>query len=184
MTARYALAMTKNALLQTATKEEYSNLTVLCFMFYKAIIQTPIGKIGISTIDQLITRLDFLNGDRALIDPNEEIVESIVNQLNQYFQDPSFQFNIPYQLQGTPFQNKVWQTLSKLPKQKTVSYGSLAQQLKTGARAIGNACRANPLPILIPCHRVIAQGSLGGYLGKEISIKKWLLNHEFCTSTF
>lgn len=153
-------------------------------MFYKAIIETPIGKLGIATVGQLLTRLDFLTDDRALIAPNEEIVDRIVNQLNQYFQYPSFQFNIPYQLKGTPFQNRVWQALGKIPKQKTVSYGTLAQQLKTGARAIGNACRANPLPILIPCHRVIGQGDLGGYLGKEITIKKWLLNHEFYTSTF
>ncbi|MEN9450275.1 MAG: hypothetical protein RJA83_889 [Pseudomonadota bacterium] len=72
-------------------------------MFYKAIIQTPIGKLGISTIDQFLTGLDFLTGDRALIAPNGEIVDRIVNQLNQYFQYPSFQFNIPYQLKGTPF---------------------------------------------------------------------------------
>ena len=153
-------------------------------MFYKAIVQTPIGKLGISTLGQLLTRLDFLTDDKALIAPNEEIVYSIVNQLNQYFQSPSFQFNIPYQLQGTPFQNRVWQTLCKLPKQKTISYGTLAKRLKTGARAIGNACRANPLPILIPCHRVIAQGNLGGYMGKEIAIKKWLLNHEFYPAVF
>lgn len=153
-------------------------------MFYKAIIQTPIGKLGISVIGQLLTRVDFLTDDRTLISPNEEIADRIVNQLNQYFQYPSFQFNIPYQLKGTPFQNRVWQTLSKLPKQKTVSYGTLAQQLNTGARAIGNACRANPLPILIPCHRVIGREDLGGYLGKEISIKKWLLNHEFHSSIF
>ncbi len=153
-------------------------------MFYKAIIQTPIGKLGISTIGQLLTRIDFLTDDRALITPNEEIIDNIVSQLNQYFQCSSFQFNIPYQLQGTAFQNRVWKTLSKLPKQKTISYGALAKKLKTGARAIGNACRANPLPILIPCHRVIAQGNLGGYKGKEISIKKWLLNHEFYSTAF
>ncbi len=147
-------------------------------MFYKAIIQTPIGKLGISTSDQLLTRLDFLADDTELMAPYEEITDSIVNQLNQYFQYPSFQFNIPYRLQGSPFQNRVWQTLSKLPIKKTVTYGTLAKKLKTGARAIGNACRANPLPILIPCHRVIAQGNLGGYKGKEISIKKWLLTHE------
>lgn len=147
-------------------------------MFYKAIIQTPIGKLGISTSGQLLTRLDFLADDTVLMASHEGIIDSIVNQLNQYFQCPSFQFNIPYQLQGSPFQNRVWQTLSKLPLQKTVSYGTLAKKLKTGARAIGNACRANPLPIVIPCHRVIAQGNLGGYKGKKISIKKWLLTHE------
>ncbi|MFZ0219791.1 MAG: methylated-DNA--[protein]-cysteine S-methyltransferase [Candidatus Aquirickettsiella sp.] len=153
-------------------------------MFHKAIIQTPIGKLGIFTTDHLLTRLDFLTDDSALIAPNEEILDYIVSQLNQYFQYPSFQFNISYQLQGTPFQKKVWQTLSNLPIQKTVSYGMLAKKLKTGARAIGNACRANPLPILIPCHRVVAQGHFGGYKGKEISIKKWLLQHEFYSPTF
>ena len=62
--------------------------------------------------------------------------------------------------------------------QKNISYGMLAKKLKTGARAIGNACRMNPLPILIPCHRVVAQKTLGGYKGKQITLKKWLLNHE------
>lgn len=153
-------------------------------MIYKAIIQTPIGKLGICTLGQLLTRLDFLTDDKPLITPNEEILENIVNQLNQYFLHPGFKFNIPYQLLGTSFQNKVWQALSSLPIQKTVSYGTLAKKLKTGARAIGSACRANPLPILIPCHRVIAQGSLGGYKGKEMAIKRWLLNHEFYTTAF
>ncbi|OIZ94165.1 hypothetical protein A1D18_04715 [Candidatus Rickettsiella isopodorum] len=153
-------------------------------MFYKAIIQTPLGKLGISTTCQLLTQLDFLTDDKALIQPNEEVLYDIVNQLNQYFKHPSFQFNISYQLQGTPFQKRVWQTLSKIPIQKTVSYGTLAKKLNTGARAIGNACRANPLPILIPCHRVVAQKNLGGYKGKEISIKKWLLNHESYSTVF
>lgn len=153
-------------------------------MSYEAIVQTPIGKLGISTLGQLLTRLDFLTDDSVLSPSNGEIIENIESQLNQYFQCPSFEFNIPYQLQGTPFQTKVWQTLSNLPKQTTVSYGALAKKLNTSARAIGNACRANPLPILIPCHRVIAQENLGGYKGKKISIKKWLLNHEFYSSAF
>lgn len=156
----------------------------IIIMIYKAIIQTPIGKLGIFTVGKLLTRLDFLTNDKTLIPPNEEILENIECQLNQYFLCPSFKFDIPYQLQGTSFQNKVWQALSHLPLQKTVSYGVLAEKLKTGARAIGNACRANPLPILIPCHRVIAQGSLGGYKGKEITIKKWLLNHESYVAAF
>lgn len=93
-------------------------------MIYKAIIQTPIGKLGIFTLGQLLTRLDFLTDDKALIPPCKEILENIVSQLNQYFLCPSFKFDIPYQLQGTPFQNKVWQALSHLPLQKTVSYGA------------------------------------------------------------
>lgn len=147
-------------------------------MFYNAIIQTPIGKLGILTANQFLTRIDFLTPENALIKPKDEFLSNIVDQLNHYFKYPSFQFTIPYQLQGTPFQISVWETLSKITRQKNISYGMLAKKLKTGARAIGNACRMNPLPILIPCHRVVAQKTLGGYKGKQITLKKWLLNHE------
>jgi methylated-DNA-[protein]-cysteine S-methyltransferase len=153
-------------------------------MVYQAIIQTPVGKLGISTFDRLLTRIDFLTEDKSLIAPKGKTLNHIVNQLIHYFQYPNFKFNIPYQLQGTPFQKKVWQTLSKLSPKKTISYGTLAKKLNTGARAIGNACRVNPLPILIPCHRVVAQRDLGGYKGQEISIKKWLLKHEFYSTEF
>lgn len=147
-------------------------------MFYSAITQTPIGKLGICTVAQQLSRLDFLANHTPLIDPREKISKLIVNELNQYFKNPDFQFNIPYYLQGTPFQKRVWDELSDLPIQKTISYGTLAKKLKTSARAIGNACRTNPIPILIPCHRVVAKQGLGGYKGKKLFIKKWLLNHE------
>ncbi len=147
-------------------------------MFYNAIIQTPLGKLGILTANQLLTKIDFLTPESALIKPKDEFLSNIVDQLNHYFKYPGFQFTIPYQLQGTSFQICVWEALSKITLQKNISYGMLAKKLKTGARAIGNACRMNPLPILIPCHRVVAQKTLGGYKGKQITLKKWLLNHE------
>ena len=72
--------------------------------------------------------------------------------------------------------------MQKIPYGKTKSYGELAQELKTSARAIGNACRHNPLPIIIPCHRIVAKNNLGGYNGategKMLNIKEWLLQHE------
>ena len=147
-------------------------------MFYSAIIQTPIGKLGICTVAQQLSRLDFLADHTQLIDPKGKISKLIVNELNQYFKNSGFQFNIPYYLQGTPFQKRVWDALSDLPIQKTISYATLAKKLHTSARAIGAACRTNPIPILIPCHRVAAQQGLGGYKGKKSFIKKWLLNHE------
>lgn len=147
-------------------------------MFYSAIIQTPIGKLGICTVAQQLSRLDFLVDHTPLINPKEKTSKLIINELNQYFKNSSFQFNIPYYLQGTPFQKRVWDALSDLPMQKTMSYGALAKKLNTSARAIGSACRTNPIPILIPCHRIVAQRGLGGYKGKKLFIKKWLLNHE------
>lgn len=99
-----------------------------------------------------------------------------------YFKDPNHRFSIPIHLTGTPFQKKVWRALMKIPVGKTKTYGELARELKSSAQAIGNACRANPLPILIPCHRIVSQSGLGGYngatSGKMLEIKKWLLKHE------
>ncbi len=153
-------------------------------MFYSAIIQTPIGKLGIGTIEHRLSRLDFLANHTPLIDPSEKIAKLTVNELNQYFKSPGFQFNIPYYLQGTLFQKRVWGALSDLPIQETISYGTLAKKLNTGARAIGSACRTNPIPILIPCHRVVAQQGLGGYKGKKLFIKKWLLSHESSQASY
>ena len=149
-------------------------------MYYNAIIHTPLGKLGICTSEQRLIQIDFLAEDTPLIDPKEKLIKHIVNELNHYFNNSTFQFNVSYRLSGTPFQQRVWRALSTLPVQTTITYGALAKKLKTSARAIGNACRANPLPIFIPCHRVVAQHSLGGYKGKEkkIDIKKWLLKHE------
>ena len=88
----------------------------------------------------------------------------IAAQFSAYFRDPRCSVRLPVALQGTPFQCRVWQALQRIPAGETRSYGELAELLGTGARAVGNACRNNPLPIIIPCHRVIRQmGETGGY---------------------
>lgn len=84
--------------------------------------------------------------------------------------------------QGTPFQRRVWRALQGISPGSVLTYGALARQLGSSARAVANACRANPLPIIIPCHRVVAARGVGGYLGETvgeaIAIKRWLLHHE------
>jgi methylated-DNA-[protein]-cysteine S-methyltransferase len=148
---------------------------------YAAVVQTPIGKIGI-VARQVLTQIELLNNNSRLSASTKPLVVQIINELNCYFQDPSFQFTIPYQVTGTAFQKRVWNALVLLPVGETITYGELAKQLKTGARAIGNACRTNPLPLFIPCHRVLAQRGLGGFsgdrTGKKLAIKQWLLAHE------
>ena len=83
---------------------------------------------------------------------------------------------------GTAFQQRVWAALQAIPTGSVLSYGELARQLDTAPRAIGGACRSNPIPILIPCHRVVSRQGLGGYAGEvegELpGIKRWLLRHE------
>ena len=77
---------------------------------------------------------------------------------------------------------RVWQALKQIPAGESICYGELAKQLGTSARAVGNACRANPLPIVVPCHRVVSASGLGGFMGQtqgaELTVKQWLLKHE------
>jgi methylated-DNA-[protein]-cysteine S-methyltransferase len=85
-------------------------------------------------------------------------------------------------LTGTSFQQKVWQAIQKIAPGKTKTYGQLAKQLASAPRAIGQACKSNPIVIIVPCHRVVAANDIGGYAGARdgarVETKKWLLNHE------
>jgi methylated-DNA-[protein]-cysteine S-methyltransferase len=103
--------------------------------------------------------------------------------LTRYFEgDPSALTDLPVAPAGTPFQRRVWTRMSAIPAGAVLSYGAFARELGTSARAIGGACRANPIPIVIPCHRVVAAHGLGGYSGERggdwLAKKRWLLAHE------
>ncbi len=104
----------------------------------------------------------------------------VFDQLGAYFSGRLTNFCVPIRLAGTEFQNKVWAALCKIPFGETVSYGSLAARIgkPTASRAVGGANGANPIPIIVPCHRVIgADKSLTGF-GGGIEIKRFLLEHE------
>jgi methylated-DNA-[protein]-cysteine S-methyltransferase len=109
----------------------------------------------------------------------------VAAQLAQYFARPLQRFTLAVALHGTAFQQRVWGALRQIPAGKTLTYGGLADKLGSGARAVGNACRGNPVPIIVPCHRVVSVSGIGGYSGKtdgrEINRKKWLLEHEGIT---
>lgn len=102
--------------------------------------------------------------------------------LHRYFEDPAFTPSVPIDASGTPFQRRVWRALREIRPGSTMTYGALAQKLGTSARAVGGACRENPLPIVVPCHRVVAAGGAGGFMGRTggraLDIKSWLLRHE------
>jgi methylated-DNA-[protein]-cysteine S-methyltransferase len=108
--------------------------------------------------------------------------KEVAHQLERYFQDPVLQFSLPLALEGTPFQLRVWQALQAIPSGETRTYGALAQTLDSGSRAVGNACRRNPVSIIVPCHRVVSATGMGGYSGntsdRAIWRKHWLLAHE------
>ncbi len=100
----------------------------------------------------------------------------------RYFEAGTAGLTLPLAARGTEFQHRVWRALQAIPPGETRTYGDLARQLGTSARAIGGACRANPCLIAVPCHRVIAKDGLGGFAGdvagRRLAVKRWLLRHE------
>lgn len=148
---------------------------------FDAVIDTPIGLVGIRTEANQLCYLDFIK-PTELITAKTAFAKEVVQQLKSYFTNSSFHFDIPLLLKGTALQQQIWWVMAKIPLGKTANYGELASQLKTHARVVGNACRRNPVPIIIPCHRVVAKNHLGGFAGQMqgelINKKQWLLNHE------
>lgn len=149
---------------------------------YQAVIATPLGRIGIRMNGDTLSELDYLPANTAEQSPLDAATEAVVTQLTAYFRDAHAPLTVRLAPAGTPFQQRVWAALQAIPVGSVLRYGELAEQLGTAARAIGGACRSNPLPILIPCHRVVGRQGLGGYTGElagdPLGIKRWLLRHE------
>lgn len=134
----------------------------------KRFISTPTGPIMIAASCGSITRVTWTNGPsspEAAPAPDPQLDEA-VQQLVSYFAGRRTIFDLPLALAGTVFQLAVWTEMTKIPYGETLTYGEIARSLGTAARAVGNACGANPIPIIIPCHRVTAaNGKLGGFSG-------------------
>lgn len=149
---------------------------------YSAVFSSPVATIGIVVRQENLVEVNFLCGDTVLKKPQDVLSREVVRQLQAYFSDPAFCFNLPLNIQGTVFQRTVWETLRGIRVGETQIYGELAARLNTGARAVGNACRRNPLPLIIPCHRVVSVSGIGGYAGRTqgeaLHRKRWLLAHE------
>lgn len=145
-------------------------------------MDSPIGRLAFHTDQGKVIAVDYGVRGPVTADLTDPLHKNIKRQVARYFAQPGSHFELPLALTGTPFQLSVWQALQKIPASKTVSYGDLAERLHTSARAIGNACRANPIPLIIPCHRVVAKHHIGGFSGatsgRDIERKRWLLRHE------
>jgi methylated-DNA-[protein]-cysteine S-methyltransferase len=151
-------------------------------MDYQAKLTVPFGVLGIRCTEDALTGIDFLLASEKPQRATSAFAKIVCEQLLRYFENPDVQFSVPLQLNGTPHQQKVWQALIAIPRGETRSYGGLAAELKSGSQAIGQACGANPIPIIIPCHRVVSRSGLGGFMrhtsGASLDIKRWLLAHE------
>lgn len=148
---------------------------------FDAIVPAPFGAIGIQVRDEFLTRLELLAEPHAAQASNDVFVQSLVNQISEYLQNPQAVLNAPFAVKGTPFQRRVWQAIAAIPSGKTLSYGELAAKVGSGPRAVANVCGANQVPLFIPCHRVVAKNGLGGFMQSKangLTIKQWLLAHE------
>ncbi|MCK4950879.1 MAG: methylated-DNA--[protein]-cysteine S-methyltransferase [Gammaproteobacteria bacterium] len=149
---------------------------------YHAIMKSPLGTLGIEVQGDHLLAIDFLSDARKEKKPDSPMAKEVVNQLGQYFKNPEWEFSIPLLPADTAFRRRVRNALNNIPAGKVRSYGAVAKKLRSAPRAVGGACRANPVPIVVPCHRVVAQSGIGGFSGstqgKEIMIKQWLLSHE------
>lgn len=148
-------------------------------------MDSPIGSLLLAGDGRRLSRIGFPSG-KGSIKPkpewvlDDEAFEDAKTQLRAYFNGTRQEFDLPLDLEGTDFQRQVWQELMVIPFGVTISYGELARRIGrlSASRAVGAANGANPLPIVIPCHRVIgANGSLTGF-GGGLDTKKWLLTLE------
>lgn len=151
---------------------------------YSAVLSSPVGPLGLSVAeDAFVTGLEFLDDQTPLSAPKTSFTQGIARVLEAYFRSKKPLSDLPVRLKGTPFQIKIWEFLKSIPAGKPLTYGAIAKSLDTGPRAVGNACRRNPISIIVPCHRVIAaDGGLGGFNGQDkgcfLQRKQWLLEHE------
>ena len=149
---------------------------------YDAVISAPFGRLGLRLANGRLSEIDFVGARVPLRRPHGAATRRIARVLNNYFKQPKRALRLPLALDGTQFQQRVWRALLRIPPGEVRQYGELAAALKSSPRAVGNACRANPIPIVVPCHRVVARAGLGGFMGREvgkaIELKQWLLAHE------
>ena len=149
---------------------------------YSAIVDSPLGKLGIRIDNNYVAEIEYVSNRKPLKKPDDSLSRKVCQQLQSYFKNPEFKFDLPLQTNVSDFQQQVLKALQKIPTGQTKTYGDIAEKLATSPRAVGNACRRNPLPIVIPCHRIVGKNSMGGYSGQttgsKIAIKEWLLQHE------
>lgn len=151
---------------------------------FAAIVEAPFGALGIRTEPGVVRELVYLPKHFHEKEPADVLSEQAARQVERYLADPDFRFELPLAEVGTAFQHRVWDVISSIPRGEVLTYGQVAKLIRSAPRAVGQACGANWFPLVIPCHRVIASGGLGGFsnhddeTGFHLGVKRWLLTHE------
>jgi len=149
---------------------------------FQAKLPAPFGLLGVRTSGGRLAEIVFLRPGGAALSPRDGVAERACAQLEAYLADPEFRFRLPLAPAGTSFQRRVWARIAAIAPGRTRSYGEIAREIDSAPRAVGQACGANPLPLVVPCHRVLAAGGIGGFAHRDggfpVAVKRWLLAHE------
>ena len=150
---------------------------------YQAKILSPFAFLGVCTEEDWLTEIDYLPLNASLMTPSTPLAKEVCAQLQAYLSNPGYAFDLSIHISGTVHQQRVWEQIQDIPSGQTCSYAEIAAKIHSAPRAVGRACGANKIPIVIPCHRIIAKnGGLGGFMnasqGEPLEIKRWLLQHE------
>jgi len=140
---------------------------------------SPVGTLVLTATEKALTSVTW-HHDNHQIDQNpNDLLRKAAEQLKDYFEKGTG-FTLPLDPAGSAFQRRGWKAMAQIPHGRTESYGTLATRIGSGPRAVGMLCATNPIPIIVPCHRVVAAGGkLGGFSGGDgLPTKQWLLGHE------
>ena len=149
---------------------------------YDVVLEFPKMKVGVTTRDGQVVGIKYLPPETKAFAAKNPLAEQAARQLERYRTDPDTKFDLPIRVEGNDLQRAVWLAMCAIPRGRTRTYGDMARDLGTDARTVGQACGDNRLPIVIPCHRVVAADGIGGFghatSGYLIDVKRWLLMHE------
>jgi methylated-DNA-[protein]-cysteine S-methyltransferase len=148
-----------------------------------ATLAAPFATLGIVSDGRALTRVRYLRQGAPAVLPTDRIAERGVRELERWLDDPQFRFTVPLAPAATPFRERVRDAIRAIPVGESRTYAEVARTVRSSARAVGGACGANPIALIVPCHRVVgSRGALGGFMhGSEaeaIAVKRWLLAHE------
>ncbi|GAB4172275.1 MAG: methylated-DNA--[protein]-cysteine S-methyltransferase [Rhodocyclaceae bacterium] len=148
-----------------------------------AILATPFGALGVRTRGAAVAAIALLAPGTRELAPRNALAAAACEQLRAWLEDANVKLDFPLAAAGTAFQERVWRSIASIPLGATRTYGEIAKAVASAPRAVGQACARNPLPVVVPCHRVLAAGGrLGGFAGARtgylVEAKLWLLRHE------
>lgn len=145
-------------------------------------MDTPFALVGVRTEGDELAEIVYLPRSAGAMAPANALARRVCVQIEKYLADPGYRFKLPLKPVGTVFQRRVWDQIAAIPCGQTRTYGDLARLLRSAPRAVGQACGTNYFPLVIPCHRVVAAGGLGGFAhsssGYLLDVKRRLLAHE------